>query len=189
MGLGLARTAEAASGQVGGRDQHYATVWDANPGLLSYQFQVGATLSEAITTENQSSKVGVGPNTGQAFHEEWLRAIGAVNGNAANVEYWGSEVDARCKKFEGGKLLETFLCKRFCMVYDGEKLIGDENIETGTSTMGGKDIVLDLRFQTEFAQDIAAAPTYSQCSSKRAMFLIQYHSQLHVRENEVVASY
>jgi len=81
---------------------------------------VGATLSEALTTENKSSKVGNGPNTGMQFYEAYLRAVGAINGNEKNVEWWGKDVDERCKDFEGGKLLETFLSKYFCLVYDGE---------------------------------------------------------------------
>ncbi len=91
-----------------------AEYWDDQAGLLSAQFQVGATLSEAVTTEEKSSKIGAGPNTGMAFFEEWLRSIGAVNGNAANVEWWGASVDERCKDFEGRKLLDTFLCELLC---------------------------------------------------------------------------
>ena len=130
--------------------------------------------------------MGVGPNTGMQFYEAYLRAVGAINGNEKNVEWWGKDVDERCKDFEGGKLLETFLSKYFCLVYDGEKLIGDEGIETGTSTMGGKDIVLDLRFDKALN---AAGNALTQTANKRVMFLIQYHSQLHVRDNEVVASF
>jgi hypothetical protein len=121
-------------------------MWDYAPGLLSAQFQVGAELSEAITTENKGKKVGAPPNTGQAFLEQYLRAIGAVNGNRDKVEFWGKDLDMRCRDFCGRKLLDTFLCKYFCLCYDGEKLLGDPDIETGVDTGGGKDIVLDLRF-------------------------------------------
>ena len=181
MRLGQERDTDVRGGET------IAEYWDDQAGLLSAQFQVGATLSEAVTTEEKSSKIGAGPNTGMAFFEEWLRSIGAVNGNAANVEWWGASVDERCKDFEGRKLLETFLCKRFCLVYDGEKLIGDERIETGTSTMH-KDIVLDIRFDKALTTAVGNAHARTP-SGKRIMFLIQYHSQLHVRENEVVASF
>jgi hypothetical protein len=154
-------------------------LWDRAPGLLSAQFQVGAELSEAVTTENKSGKVGVAPNTGQAFLEQYLRAIGAVNGNKDKVEFWGKDLDMRCKDFCGRKLLDTFLCKFFCLCYDGEKLLGDPDIETGVDTQGGKDIVLDLRFDrglTEMAGDGGDQDLRVACpSGKRIMFLIEYH--------------
>jgi hypothetical protein len=106
---------------------------------------VGAELSEAITTEDKTQVVGPAPNTGMAWLEAYLRAIGAVNGNQAGVEFWGKDLEYMAKDFCGRKLLDTFLCKYFCLCYDGEKLIGDPRIETGVSTMGNKDIVLDLR--------------------------------------------
>ena len=126
-----------------------ATYWDDQQGLVSYQFQCGAELSEAITTENQGEKVGPAPNTGQSFLEAYLRTIGAVNGGTKSTEHWGAELCANhtCKAFDGGKLLDTFLCKRFVVCYDAEKLIGEGGIEAGTSTMGNKDIVLSLRFR------------------------------------------
>ena len=108
------------------------------------------------------------------FYENYLRAIGAIHGNHG-VDWWGKSLDSRCKDFEGGKLLETFLSKYFCLVYYGEKLLGEEGIETGTSTMGGKDIVLDLRFD-EALTKVAGDPLGQTTGGKRIMFLIQYHS-------------
>jgi len=187
--LGKARTTAVVG--AGGSDTiaHY---WDQQPGLLSAQFQVGAELSEAITTENKSGKVGTGPNTGQAFLEAYLRAIGAVNGNKAGVEFWGKELDMRCKPHCGGDLLETFLSKHFCLCYDGEKLLDEAGIETGVNTQGGKDIVLDLRFDANLQPAVGAAPighANARCNAKRIMFLIEYHCQLHVRDNEVSRSF
>ena len=151
-------------------------------------------MSESITTENKSGKVGSGPNTGQAFLEQYLRAIGAVNGNKDKVEFWGKDLDMRCKDHCGGKLLDTFLCKYFCLCYDGEKLLGDPDIETGVDTGGGKDIVLDLRFNRGLK--VNAAPggggqaAHVVCpQGKRIMFLIEYHCQLHVRDNDVSRSF
>ena len=54
--------------------------------------------------------------------------------------------------------------------------------------MGGKDIVLDLRYDDALNRGQGSAVAQTQ-SGKRVMFLIQYHSQLHVRDNEVVASF
>ena len=57
--------------------------WDDADCLSSAQFQVGSELSEATTLENRDLGIGgvASPNTGNAFLEQWLRAIGAVNGN------------------------------------------------------------------------------------------------------------
>ena len=150
-------------------------------------------MSESITTENKSGKVGSGPNTGQAFLEQYLRAIGAVNGNKDKVEFWGKDLDMRCKDHCGGKLLDTFLCKYFCLCYDGEKLLGDPDIETGVDTGGGKDIVLDLRFDRglkDIGEGDGEVVEKARCTSgKRIMFLIEYHCQLHVRDNDVTRSF
>ena len=64
VGLGRRRDEDVVPGL-----EDYEEVWDNCPGLVSAQFQVGAELSEAITTENKSGKVGAGPNTGLAFME------------------------------------------------------------------------------------------------------------------------
>ncbi len=158
--------------------------------MISAQFQVGAELSEAITTENKSTKIAApgSPNTGLAFLEQYLRCIGAVNGNAKNVEFWGKDLDSRCKDHCGGKLLDTFLCKYFCLCYDGEKLLGDPDIETGVDTSGAKDIVLDLRFSAALTEN-GGADDQCICPAKRVMFLIEYHSQLHIRDNDVSRSF
>ena len=117
-----------------------------------------------------------------------------MNGNKDKVEFWGKDLDMRCKDHCGGKLLETYLSKFFCLCYDGEKLLGDPDIETGVDTGGGKDIVLDLRFDRGLK--VAAAPggdaqdAKAACGSgKRIMFLIEYHCQLHVRDNDVTRSF
>ena len=98
-------------------------------------------------------------------------------------------MDQRCKDFCGRKLLDTFLCKYFCLCYDGEKLLGDPDIETGVDTQGGKDIVLDLRFNTPLNTNGAALNPLVRCDNKRIMFLIEYHCQLHVRDNDVSRSF
>ena len=186
VGLGLPRNRLAYPGA----NHDYARLWDNCPGLLSAQFQVGAELSEAVTTENRSGKVAAedSPNTGQAFLEQYLRSIGAVNGNREKVEFWGKDLDMRCKDHCGRKLLDTFLCKYFCLCYDGEKLLGDPDIETGVDTQGGKDIVLDLRFDVGM-ENAAGVHALTQCRRKRIMFLIEYHCQLHVRDNDVTRSF
>ena len=105
------------------------------------------------------------------------------------MEFWGKELDMRCKDFCGRKLLDTFLCKYFCLCYDGEKLLGDPDIETGVDTGGGKDIVLDLRF-VGGDLDLAAGSVQARCpQGKRIMFLIEYHCQLHVKDNDVSRSF
>jgi len=111
-----------------------------------------------------------------------------VNGNKAGVEFWGKELDMRCKPHCGGDLLETFLSKHFCLCYDGEKLLDEAGIETGVNTQGGKDIVLDLRFDTDLTGAVGNARARTT-GGKRIMFLIEYHCQLHVRDNEVSRSF
>ena len=86
----------------------------------------------------------------------------------------------KCNKWEGGDLLETFLTKYFCCVYDGEKLLGSQ-IETGMDTESGKDIVVDLRF--------AGARAGDGSQRMRAMVLVQYHAQIIIKENSVDLSY
>ena len=49
-------------------------------------------------------------------------------------------------------------------------------------------IVLDLRFDKALTGAYGSAHAQTLLG-KRVMFLIQYHSQLHVRDNEVVASF
>ena len=202
VGLGLPRMGNQAVVEAAHTYAHY---WDNCAGLISAQFQVGAELSEAITTENKSGKVRVPPNTGNAFLESYLRAIGAVNGNAKNVEFWGKDLDQKCKDHNGRKLLDTFLSKYFCLCYDGEKLLGDPDIETGVDTGGGKDIVLDLRFgdardgsSLQSAEALSAVagqeavgivPAARTIRGKRIMFLIEYHCQLHVKDNDVSRSF
>ena len=107
-----------------------------------------------------------------------LRAIGAVNGHEQEKEFWGKDLDAlRCNDWEGGDLLQTFLSKYFCCVYDGEKLLGS-NVETGVDTESGKDIVVDLRWA-------GGAPQ----NQTRVMVLIQYHCQVVLKENDVQLSF
>jgi hypothetical protein len=116
-------------------------------------------------------------NTGMPFLEAYLKSIGAVNGHEQDIEYWGRQIDPRCNKWEGGDLLQTFLHKYFCCVYDGEKFLGS-SIESGVDTEAGKDIVVDLRF----GDGSPASPT-------RVMCLIAYHAQFTVKENSVDLSY
>ena len=149
--------------------------------LTSYQFQVGTEVSEAVTLEDPGQTLVAAlnnPNTGQAFLEAYLRAIGAVNGKASDVEFWGKNLDPRCNLFEGGDLLQTFLSKYFVACYDGEKLLGSQ-IETGVDTESGKDIILDLRFG-------GVGPG---AGGSRMMALVQYHAQLIIKENSVELSY
>ena len=147
--------------------------------LQSYQFQVGTEVSEAVTLETPG---GLAPgndnvNTGMAYLEAYLRAIGAVNGQEQSTEFWGRDLAPDiCNKFEGGDLLQTFLSKYFVCVYDGEKLLGSQ-IETGVDTESGKDIVVDLRWNN------------SNNLNTRAMVLIQYHSQVVIKENSVDLSF
>ena len=149
--------------------------------LQSYQFQVGTEVSEAVTLENSSGNLDPtaanNVNSGMAFLEAYLRAIGAVNGHEQDTEFWGRDLDPmKCNAWEGGDLLQTFLCKYFCCVYDGEKLLGSQ-VETGVDTESGKDIVVDLRWAD------------SQNRSTRVMVLIQYHAQVVMKENDVQLSY
>jgi hypothetical protein len=92
---------------------------------------------------------------------------------------WGAQCGTdkyKCNEWEGGDLLQTFLSKYFCIVYDGEKLIGSQ-IETGVDTENGKDIVVDLRWADSTARNT------------RVMVLIQYHAQLVIKENDVSISF
>ena len=168
--------------------------------LQSYQFQVGTEVSEAVTLENMSGnlqKEDGNINTGIKFLEAYLRAIGAVNGEASDVEFWGKQLDPlKCNKWDGGDLLQTFLSKYFCCVYDGEKLLGSA-IETGVDTESGKDIVVDLRWSRSNAHAAVAAAgivqatdaVFPQGRSTRVMALIQYHAQIVIKENSVDLSF
>ena len=103
-----------------------------------------------------------------------------MNGHEQETEFWGKDLDpVKCNSFEGGDLLETFLNKYFCCVYDGEKLLGSA-VETGVDTESGKDIVVDLRWAKR-------AAGYNR--STRVMVLIQYHAQVVMKENDVQLSY
>ena len=150
--------------------------------LRSYQFQVGTEVSEAVTLEQSngdlvpSSNTVENVNTGMAYLEAYLRAIGAVNGHEQDTEFWGRDLDPRCNAWEGGDLLQTFLSKYFVAVYDGEKLLGSQ-VETGVDTESGKDIVVDLRWAN------------STNRNTRVMVLIQYHAQVVMKENDVQLSY
>jgi hypothetical protein len=161
---------------------------DSKKCLQSYQFQVGTEVSEPISLEDTSKQLSVydrvnanleaNPNSGMAFFEAYLKSIGAVNGHEQDVEYWGRELDSlKCKEHEGGELLQTFLHKYFCCVYDGEKFLGTQ-IESGVDTEAGKDIVCDLRWSGGSAQ-----------REVRAMALIAYHAQMVIKENSVEMSY
>ena len=152
---------------------------------------MGTELAAAITTADRVGKVGDDDsgNTGMAFLEAWLRAIGAVNGNEAKVDYWGSTLDPRMPKHVGGDLLETFLCKYFVMCYSGNKLLGEDRIETATDTSKGTDIVLDVRLDRAIKE---VNGTYSavQCTKgKRVMFLVEYYAQLVIRDGDVSVAY
>jgi len=159
--------------------------------LQSYQFQVGTEVSEPVSLENTSKSLqgvytgvpGDNPNSGMAFFEAYLKSIGAVNGHEQDVEYWGRDLDPlKCKPHEGGDLLQTFLHKYFCCVYDGEKFLGTQ-IESGVDTEAGKDIVCDLRWCN-------SGPSGSDPKrSVRAMALICYHAQMIIKENSVEMSY
>ena len=143
--------------------------------LKSYQFQVGTEVSEAVTLESDGGIGGL--NNGMSYLEAYLRAIGAVNGHEQETEFWGRELDKDCNLWEGGDLLKTFLAKYFVCVYDGEKLLGSQ-IETGVDTESGKDIVVDLRWNGPAAG-----------RNTRVMCLIQYHSQVVIKENSVDLSF
>ena len=165
--------------------------WDLQSSLLSYQFQCGPDLAEAVTTEQPGSIVGFGPNTGQAFLENYLRCIGASSSEGIKtIEHWGSELCAShsCKKFEGGELLPTFLCKRFVMCYAADKLNGEDGIESGVDTQGPSDIVLSLRFNKELTTATGDA-TARTAKGKRVMFLMEYAAQLRIKNNDVEVAY
>ena len=168
------------------------TADNAEFALSSYQFQIGAEVSEAITLEdstqglrpfsgNSTQCAVANPNMGMAYLEAYLRSIGAVNGHEQDVEFWGRDLDPRCNKWCGGDLLETFLSRYFVCVYDGEKLLGSQ-IETGVDTESGKDIIVDLRWKKP--------PSENDGGKKvRAMVLVQYHAQMIIKENSVDLSY
>ena len=156
--------------------------------LQSYQFQVGVTVSEPVTLEDQSKGLdvyarnaqasGANPNTGMPYLEAYLKSIGAVNGHEQDVEYWGRKLEPlKCKSHEGGDLLQTFLSKYFVAVYDGEKFLGSA-VESGEDTEAGRDIVCDVRWR-------GGAP-YNQT---RVMALICYHCQFTIKESSVEISY
>ena len=127
-------------------------------------------------------------NTGMAFLEAWLRAIGAVNGNETKVDYWGSKLDERMRKHVGGDLLETFLCKYFVMCFSGNKLLGEDRIETAQDTSKGTDIVLDLRLDKALKDE--ASDPHTQCKNgKRVFFLVEYYAQLVIRDGDVSVAY
>ena len=148
--------------------------------LRSYQFQVGTEVSEVVGLEDSTGDLvpdAANINTGMAYLEAYLRAIGAVNGHEQEKEFWGRDLDPlHCNDWEGGDLLQTFLSKYFVAVYDGEKLLGS-NVETGVDTESGKDIVVDLRWANSAVRDT------------RVMVLIQYHAQIVMKENDVQLSY
>jgi hypothetical protein len=149
--------------------------------LTSYQFQVGTEVSEAVTLEGSGNLApgAANINTGMKYLEAYLRAIGAVNGHEQTVEFWGRDLEPdKCNAFEGGDLLQTFLSKYFCCVYNGEKLLGSQ-IETGVDTESGKDIVVDLRW----------ANAAGAARNTRVMVLIQYHAQIVIKENTVDLSF
>lgn len=172
------------SSVTGGHTNEGITANNGGHCLQSYQFQVGTEVSEAVTLENSSGNLVPGTqananvNNGMKFLEAYLRAIGAVNGQEQDTEFWGRFLDQNCNVFEGGDLLQTFLSKYFVAVYDGEKLLGSQ-VETGVDTESGKDIVVDLRF--------AGAPNAGR--NTRVMVLIQYHAQVIMKENDVQLSY
>ena len=164
------------------------SVYNGLHSLVSYQFQVGTEVSEPVALENTGSALtnvgnrafgvgGTNVNTGMPFLEAYLKSIGAVNGHEQDIEYWGREIDYNYNAWEGGDLLQTFLSKYFCCVYNGEKFLGSA-IESGVDTESGKDIVCDLRFGE-------GAPA----AHIRAMALIQYHAQFTIKENSVDLSY
>ena len=162
----------------------------ANQCLQRYQFQVGTEVSEPVTLEDTSiglegiydrTNLIANVNSGMAFFEAYLKSIGAVNGHEQDKEYWGRDLDPlKCRDHEGGDLLQTFLHKYFCAVYDGEKFLGTA-IESGVDTEAGKDIVCDLRWCGQGPKDRGA--------NVRAMALICYHAQMIIKENSVEMSY
>jgi len=168
-------------------DHCYTGIVPANGdhALASYQFQVGTEVSEAVTLEDSTKGLNPleanNPNTGLAYLEAYLRAIGAVNGHEQEKEFWGKDLAPMvCNNWEGGDLLQTFLSKYFVAVYDGEKLLGSQ-VETGVDTESGKDIVVDLRWKGH--------PVGPAGRDTRVMVLIQYHAQVVMKENDVQLSY
>ena len=191
--LGQPRTAKVYGAQAA---QNISNYWEGQNPLLTYQFQCGPDLAEAITTEDQSGCVAASnasPNTGLAFLENYLRCIGASSTEGIQKkEHWGSELCAHstCKKFEGGELLPTFLCKRFVMCYAADKLNDEENIESGVDTQGPSDIVLSLRFKDGGIPEKAGAlDNEVYRPAVRVMFLMEYAAQLRIKNNDVEVAY
>ena len=92
-----------------------------------------------------------------------------------------------CKAHCGQDLLETFLCKYFCCVYNAERLLGEDDIEAGIDmTGGGKDIVLALRFNEALSK---GTPVFGTPEGLRIMFLVKYHAQLNIKQGRVELSY
>ena len=167
---------------VTGFDEYQAlTAGSGAYALNSYQFQVGTEVSEAVGLTNPEGLMKAGSvNTGMAYLEAYLRAIGAVNGHEQTTEFWGKDLAPYlCNDWEGGDLLQTFLSKYFVCVYDGEKLLGSQ-IETGVDTESGKDIVVDLRWNKSDG---------ATTRNTRVMVLIQYHAQIVIKENSVDLSF
>ena len=96
------------------------------------------------------------------------------------MDYWGSELDERMKAHTGADLLETFLCKYFVMCWSGNKLLGEDRIETAADTSKGTDIVLDLRLDRPLSDAANIAPAQHGsvvcASGKRVFFLIEYYA-------------
>ena len=192
-GANTSATENAFTSSVTGDHCHKGIIADnAEFALSSYQFQIGAEVSEAITLEDSTQGLRpfrgahgdaavANPNMGMAYLEAYLRSIGAVNGHEQDVEFWGRDLDPKCNQWCGGDLLETFLSRYFVCVYDGEKLLGSQ-IETGVDTEAGKDIIVDLRWKKP--------PSENDGGKKvRAMVLVQYHAQMIIKENSVDLSY
>ena len=148
-----------------------------------------------MTCEDPGKQIGEGPNTGYQYLEAYLRSIGAVDDNLNTQEFWGKELCEMCKPHCGRDLLETFLCKHFCCVYNAERLLGEEDIEAGVDmTGGGKDIVLSLRFaggpdDGDLTKGVATNGPFNTPTGLRVMFLIKYHAQLNIKQGRVELSY
>ena len=144
-----------------------------------------------MTCEDPGKQIGAAPNTGYQYLEAYLRSIGAVDDNLNTQEFWGKELCEMCKPHCGRDLLETFLCKHFCCVYNAERLLGEDDIEAGIDmTGGGKDIVLALRFNGDLKTGGSKVhgPFMTE-KGLRVMFLIKYHAQLNIKQGRVELSY
>ena len=141
-----------------------------------------------MTCEDQGKRIGEDPNTGYQYLEAYLRSIGAIDDNLNKQEFWGKDLCEMCKPHCGQDLLETFLCKHFCCVYNAERLLGEDDIEAGIDmTGGGKDIVLALRFNKDLKTGVDGP--FKTASGLRVMFLIKYHAQLNIKQGRVELSY